>query len=91
MAYTQNHGFILLWHVPPIEVFKYPHRNGEYFPSANIFYVQALYKYKNMCTGILCVSMLLECNISECLHLYEKFKVHIRRLNNWFKLGNPRQ
>lgn len=61
------------------------------FPCSNIFYIQALYEYKKHVYWqiILCVSMRLECNIIECLHLYENVKVHIRRLANQLHLVAP--
>lgn len=61
------------------------------FPAQIFFYIQALYEYESMSTDtwIQYVGTLLECNIIECLHLYEDFKVHIRRLANPLHFDSP--
>lgn len=55
VAYTQIHGFILLWRLPHVDVFfknllKFDEEMVKVFPAQIFCYIQALYKYNVMCT-----------------------------------------
>lgn len=79
MVYTQNHGFILLWHVPTVEILKYLKFDVGMvndFPSSNHFYIQALYEYKGLCTDTLS-SMLVCCLSAISLNVYICMKRYI--------------
>lgn len=61
------------------------HFRGQMFshPSTLLLY-EPVYRH-----ALWFVRMLLECNIIECLHLYENLEVHIKRLANHSNLGSP--
>lgn len=102
MAYTQNHGLFFAVACPTQPKFfkhlKIWHRNGEpFFPCSNIFffnfYIQALYAYKSTCTDtwhsmLVCCLSAISLNVYICM---KNFKVHIRRLADWFNLDSPWQ
>lgn len=90
MAYTQNHGFILLWHIPLTQVFTYLKFDigmVNILP-APIFFISK--HFTNIKTCVPAYSVLVCCLSAISMNVYICMKIS-RYISgaNWFNLGSP--